>query len=193
MLTRSRVSIARGVAGAEGKKSCAAFLDCATPLLSRRKMLSAPEFRTQRFFQFFAKAAPRAEQSQPHGNHRNSEPVGDFLRRKVHHVAQQASLPQLLPATAGSPPPAYVPFRGGGEALFGVVIGRGNSAAPEVSSDDPWGCCKDSILPSRRWRNTSIDVFPAMRASHAREKSSAFSSCLPENCSSRDHAFSNAS
>ena len=44
---------------------------------------------------FFVQPAMRAEKPQPHRHRRDSQPVGNFLRRVLQNVAQQADLPQI--------------------------------------------------------------------------------------------------
>lgn len=49
----------------------------------------------ERQFHFLAEAATRAEQSQAHGDDGNRKAIGDFLRRVVHDVAEQAGLAKI--------------------------------------------------------------------------------------------------
>jgi hypothetical protein len=49
----------------------------------------------QRLFQLLSKAPPCAKQTQPHGHNGNLQPIGNFLRRILHDVAQQTCLPQI--------------------------------------------------------------------------------------------------
>lgn len=52
-------------------------------------------FWLERLLHFFAEAAARAEQTQAHGDDGNRKALGDFLRRVVHNIAQQAGLAQV--------------------------------------------------------------------------------------------------
>src|SRR6266436_3408041 len=50
----------------------------------------------QRILQLLAQPSVCAEQPQPHGHYRYSQAAGNFLRRIVQHISQQASLPPIV-------------------------------------------------------------------------------------------------
>jgi hypothetical protein len=68
------------------------------------------------------------EQAEAHGNNRNSQPVGHFLRRILQHIAQQTSLAQIgrkLLDGLGKKAASFAPSA----EVFGVVFARRQASA----------------------------------------------------------------